>query len=297
LESTPLTFAADKVPGACSFLLDLLCAEYFLTTARKASLDAVGSTFPSRMSENGTNLPYRSRVSSLSCVMAEPFRSTPANNPRAREYVNTSERILMSVSAPASRPTGPAAAEASAPSLNLLLRRWCMPDSFITTSTRSTAWPPNCRPQLPPVIVMGAGALQPFPVRQLAIPLPWLPPNPTAIFTMEGITAMHCALPMTLSGIALSGVAIISSKTFAEASIRLAMSDLLFSSAAQLALTSTEQRLPTKRHLSPTERMCRMALSSSVFPHGNTIVPCETKLSSRSLSSYPAEAVNKRRSF
>ena len=72
---------------------------------------------------------------------------------------------------------------------------------------------------------------------------------------------MHFALPMTLSGIALSGVAMISSNTLAEASIRLAMSDLLLSSAAQLAPNSNEQMLPARRHLSPTERIRRMLSS------------------------------------
>src|SRR3954462_11597432 len=39
---------------------------------------------------------------------------------------------------------------------------------------------------------------------------------------------------MTLSGIALSGVAMISSRTFADASIRFPMSDSFFSSADQI---------------------------------------------------------------
>src|SRR5579863_4612442 len=96
----------------------------------------------------------------------------PANTPRAREYVSTSALIFQSVSAAVSRPTGPAAADASAPSLNLLERRCCIPLSFVTIITRSTACPPSCNPQLPPVTVIGAGALQPFDVLHVATPLP-----------------------------------------------------------------------------------------------------------------------------
>src|ERR1700733_3540436 len=158
----------------------------------------------------------------------------PAKMPRAREYVSTSAFIFQSVSAAASAPTGPAAAEASAPSLNLLASRCCIPWSLVTIITRSTAWPPSCSPQLPPVIVIGAGALHvPLSVRHVATPLPWLPPKPTAIFTMEGTTAMHFASFITLSGIALSGVAIISFKTLAALSSRLSISDWSLSSFDQ----------------------------------------------------------------
>ena len=45
---------------------------------------------------------------------------------------------------------------------------------------------------------------------------------------------MHFALLMTLSGMALSGVAIISLSTFAELSIRLAMSESSLSAAGNL---------------------------------------------------------------
>ena len=60
--------------------------------------------------------------------------------------------IFQSVSAAAWRPTGPAAADASAPILNLLESRASMPFWFITSMTRSTACPPICKPQLPPVM-------------------------------------------------------------------------------------------------------------------------------------------------
>src|SRR2546430_11417073 len=92
--------------------------------------------------------------------------------------------------------------------------------------TRSTASPPICNPQLPPATVIGAGALQPDLVRQVATPLPWFPPIPRPILSIEGTTAIHCASPRTLSGIPLSGVDMISFSTFAALSRRLAMSDL-----------------------------------------------------------------------
>src|ERR1035438_1937924 len=101
-------------------------------------------------------------------------------------------------------------------------------------------------------MVIGAGALQPDVVRQVAPPVPCLPPKPTAIFTMEGITAIHFASRMTLSGIALSGVAMTSFKTLAEASIRLARSDSSLS-AAQLTPMKIEQRLSTRRLLGNAE--------------------------------------------
>src|SRR5579864_6710932 len=185
----------------------------------------------------------------------------PAKMPRAREYVRTSAFIFQSVSAPASRPTGPAAADSSAPNLNLLASRCCMPCSFVTTMTKSIAWPPSCKPQLPPVMVIGAGALHPCSVRQVATPLPWLPPNPTAIFTIDGITAMHFASLITLSGTALSGVAMISSSTLAEASMRLEMSDL-----------SADQPTPlTRRNVAPRNRTCQDDARFSWFIGTNSI--------------------------
>src|SRR5207302_1886759 len=52
---------------------------------------------------------------------------------------------------------------------------------------------PSCRPTLPPVMLMKAGALQPDFVRQLTTPLPCLPPTIAPIFVMAGITATHSA--------------------------------------------------------------------------------------------------------
>src|SRR6202795_3354400 len=86
-----------------------------------------------------------------------------------------------------------------------------------TTSTAST---PICSPQLPPEIVMNAGALQPFSVRQVATPLPPLPPKMKPPLTMCGTTAMHFACSSTSSGIPLSGIAIISCNTLPAFSSR-----------------------------------------------------------------------------
>src|SRR5581483_690801 len=79
--------------------------------------------------------------------------------------------------------------------------------------TRSTASTPICSPQFPPEIVMNAGALQPFAVRQVATPLPPLPPKMNPPLTMCGITATHLACSNTSSGIPLSGIPIISCNT------------------------------------------------------------------------------------
>src|SRR5947209_1612414 len=85
-------------------------------------------------------------------------------------------------------------------------------------------------------MVIGAGALQPFGVLHVATPLPWFPPMPIAILIIEGTTAMHLASLIMLSGIALSGVAMISVRTLAAVSIRLLISASSLSSAAQVKL-------------------------------------------------------------
>src|ERR1700752_214330 len=103
-------------------------------------------------------------------------------------------------------------------------------------------------------MVIGAMALHlPFSVRHVATPLPWLPPKPTAIFTIDGITAIHFASLIILSGIPLSGVAMISSITLAELSLLFSMSDLSFSlSALQLMVASGKtlnnaRKVPARR--------------------------------------------------
>src|SRR5579859_3168627 len=94
---------------------------------------------------------------------------------------------------------------------------------IITTSTAST---PICRPQLPPEIVMNAGALQPFAVRQVATPLPPSAPNTNPPLTICGITATHFACSNTSSGIPLSGIPIISCNTVVALSSRSVASSL-----------------------------------------------------------------------
>src|ERR1700682_2558646 len=89
-------------------------------------------------------------------------------------------------------------------------------------------------------MLIGAGALHPFGVLQVATPLPWFPPMPIAILIIEGMTAIHRASLIMLSGIALSGVAMISFRTLAAESIRLLISDSSLSSAAQVRLESTK---------------------------------------------------------
>src|ERR1017187_9499891 len=91
-----------------------------------------------------------------------------------------------------------------------------MPFSFWKIITTSTASTPICRPQLPPEIVMNAGALQPSAVRQVATPLPSLAPKIKPPLTMCGITATHFACSNTSSGIPLSGIPIISCITLVE---------------------------------------------------------------------------------
>src|SRR3984885_13367686 len=87
-------------------------------------------------------------------------------------------------------------------------------------STTSTASTPICSPQLPPEIVMNAGALQPFAVRQVATPFPPLAPKTKPPLTMCGMTATHFACSKTSSGIPLSGIPIISCITLVALSSR-----------------------------------------------------------------------------
>jgi hypothetical protein len=66
-------------------------------------------------------------------------------------------------------------------------------------------------------------------------------------FTIDGTIAMHLASTMTLSGIALAGVPLISLRTSADYSMRLVMSDLsLLSSAAQPTLARTRTTAVSK---------------------------------------------------
>src|ERR1019366_6645262 len=124
---------------------------------------------------------------------------------------------FQSVPAEACRPTGPAAAEASPLSSNLLDSNPCTPLSFMNSTTRSTDSAPAWNPKLPPPIEMNAGALQPWAVRQVTTPRPCSPPTMNAPFAMSGTTAIHLASLSTSSGMPLSGAAMISWRTLPAA--------------------------------------------------------------------------------
>src|SRR5271166_5722808 len=115
---------------------------------------------------------------------------------------------------------GPAATEASAPNLNLLESNFSMPSLFMINITKSTASPPICTPQLPPTTLKGAGALHPVAVRQVAKPLPYSAPNTNPPFLGDRTTPRQRAGSIRSCGIPLSGAAIISSRTSAEALTR-----------------------------------------------------------------------------
>src|SRR5579864_6613825 len=153
------------------------------------------------------------RVESSSCCTTAPSRVRPANAPFEREYVSTWVFIFQSVPADAWRPTGPAAADPSPVSWNLLERRCWKPWSFMTSMTKSTPSTPICNPQLPPPTETNAGALQPADVRQEATPRPCLAPKMNPPLIKSGTTRMHFALLNTSSGIPLSGADIIAWRT------------------------------------------------------------------------------------
>jgi hypothetical protein len=68
----------------------------------------------------------------------------------------------------------------------LLRSIFCVPRSFITSSTRSIDCAPDLNPQLPLPTCMKIGALQPPLRRQLISPLPYSPPITNAAFFRPG---------------------------------------------------------------------------------------------------------------
>src|SRR5260370_41105117 len=100
----------------------------------------------------------------------------PAKRPRAREYERISARKATSLSAEAVRPTGPAAALASPPSLTLLLSMLVAERGLIIRRTKSVAVPPSGKPALPPsrdIMVGGPqGPVKFLPPRQGVTPRP-----------------------------------------------------------------------------------------------------------------------------
>ena len=85
-------------------------------------------------------------------AMTLPSMDTPANKPRLREYEYTSAVKFWSVAADAERPTGPAATEASPPSVSLPSVMPSMLLRVVNTSTMSVDCTPICQPTLPPVM-------------------------------------------------------------------------------------------------------------------------------------------------
>src|SRR5271157_2095993 len=108
--------------------------------------------------------PYMAWFSSMSLRSVAPSSEMPAKTPRERDQERISAFIRASVWAEVLRPTGPAAAVASAPMVNLLLERCFIPPSFITGRTTSVEETPIWKPTLPPSMRMAAGGPQPGPL-------------------------------------------------------------------------------------------------------------------------------------
>src|SRR5258705_8505470 len=70
--------------------------------------------------------------------MTEPSSEIPANKPLLREYAKTPDRRSTSVPTSAFRPTGPAVADASAPSFSFPFRRPFMPLSSVNNLLKDT---------------------------------------------------------------------------------------------------------------------------------------------------------------
>ena len=170
--------------------------------------------------------PYISVFQSVSSRSVAPLREIPANRPRWRDQVRISAVIAASVCACVSRPTGPAATEASPPRVNLVESSRFMPLLFITSMNTSVSAPPIWNPKLPPSTRTAAGADQPTPslLRQETNPLPYLAPTMNAPFFNPGTITMHCALFSRSCGIDLSGVPITSLNARAAAWSRVAAS-------------------------------------------------------------------------
>src|SRR3954469_7548478 len=115
---------------------------------------------------------------------------TPANNPLLREYEYTSALKSWSVLADADRPTGPAATDASPPSVSLPSAMPSTPRLVVNTSTRSVDCTPSCQPTLPPVMdTMMGSEKRPSSPRTTSAPLPRRPPTTALTLTTFGMTA------------------------------------------------------------------------------------------------------------
>src|SRR5215469_15698936 len=116
---------------------------------------------------------------------------------------------------------------------------------------------------LPPLMLIGPGALQLFVVRQVANPFPCRPPTPSATLTTDGITATHFALARTSGGIVLSGSDITSVSTSAEVCRRFCISLDAFS-AAQAASRKPGMVIATATYKTETLKICVMAPDSEL---------------------------------
>src|SRR5437868_10085889 len=159
------------------------------------NVDASFGAFPLlfRTTSEAVRLAYTSLFELSSALSAPPERLMPANTPCAREYDSTSALRLPLVLAPAERPTGPAAIDASAPSDTLLFSIFPAASRFMTSRTRSISSAPAWKPQLPFSRRMKTGALQLLPLRQLITPRPYSPPKMKAAFFIPGMTTTHWA--------------------------------------------------------------------------------------------------------
>lgn len=138
----------------------------------------------------------------------------PANSPRARDQDQISACSWPSVAVAAWRPSGPAATPTSAPRVSLPLTMLSRLRSLRNTITTSADCTPACRPMLPPVRLMNAGADQvPSGVLTDIMPWPRRPPITSPALTVSGITTIARASSRSLLGIALSGIAWISEST------------------------------------------------------------------------------------
>src|SRR5579871_942660 len=144
---------------------ELLCSRLeYLFSRSISSTAAFGGRIPFvTISRFSSFLPYSAALSSRSCRSVAPSRARPANNPCDRDQERMSACICASVWAVAVRPTGPAATEASAPSVNLLESSLSAPRAFITSMIKSVSDPPIWNPILPPSMRTVPGADQPGP--------------------------------------------------------------------------------------------------------------------------------------
>lgn len=138
----------NQEPRANSYCSDFgserFLGEAFASSPSRMAAAAGLPTFPSRKISFAVNFfPYTFSFAPLSGRRVDPSNEIPANSPREREYERISARIATSVAAVAALPLGPAAAEASAPSLTLLPISDSAPRGFITSRTKSVAWPPS----------------------------------------------------------------------------------------------------------------------------------------------------------